>query len=148
MSSRLNKIIPHAHANYIHICTLQTIILQTTLTYVPCKLYLLFLQTIILQISSYNCVSSFQRWAMKYGLIACVADVDLKSFSSVRAHFEGLSFDEVNWSSLFLITSPCMFLRNFLLTLCAVTSHLDSIGESSSCCGPKLRGGCHHREKP
>lgn len=96
MSSRLNKIIPHAHANYIHICTLQTIILQTTLTYVPCKLYLLFLQTIILQISSYNCVSSFQRWAMKYGLIACVADVDLKSFSSVRAHFDGLSFDEVN----------------------------------------------------
>ena len=33
---------------------------------------------------------------MRYRLIACGAKVDLKSSSSVRAHFDGLSFDEVS----------------------------------------------------
>ena len=33
---------------------------------------------------------------MRYRLIARGAKVDLKSSSSVRAHFDGLSFDEVS----------------------------------------------------
>ena len=39
----------------------------------------------------------------------------------------------------------CMFPRILLLTLCVVIGYLESIGRSSSCCGPKLGGNCHHR---
>ena len=38
---------------------------------------------------------------MKYGLIAHGAKVDLRSFSSVRAHFNGLSLEEVSKNSTF-----------------------------------------------
>ena len=89
MSSRLNNFVPHVLANYIHVFiyihihSLQTIILQTVLSHFA------------------NCVSSFQHWAIKYGLIAHGAEVDLKSFSLVRAHFDGLSSDEVSKDPIF-----------------------------------------------
>ena len=89
MSSRLNNFVPHVLANYIHVFiyihihSLQTIILQTVLSHFA------------------NCVSSFQHWAIKYGLIAHEAEVDLKSFSLVRAHFDGLSSDEVSKDPIF-----------------------------------------------
>ena len=85
------------------ICISQIIILQT----VPCpsgELTSVFLQTIILQTVIYfiaNChfanyVFSFQHWTMKYDFITCGAKVDLRSFPSVRAHFNELSFKEVS----------------------------------------------------
>ena len=38
---------------------------------------------------------------MKYGLIAHGVEVDLRSFSLVRAHFDGLSSEDVSWNSIF-----------------------------------------------
>ena len=48
-----------------------------------------------------NCAFSFQCYAMRYGLIAHGAKVDLRSFPSVRAHFDGLSSEEVSRNSTF-----------------------------------------------
>ena len=90
---------------------LQTNILQTVTTFLAnCQLFLLqtvhlenchlanckflFLQTVILQ--TVILLFHFQHWAVQYGLIACGEEVDLKSFSSVKAHFNGLSIDEVS----------------------------------------------------
>ena len=59
-----------------------------------CKLSFIVIQTIISFLANYylaNCVFSFQRWAMKYGLITYAAEVDLRSFPSIRAHFKELS---------------------------------------------------------
>ena len=50
------------------------------------KLYHNILETII----------SFQHWAVKYGLITQGVAVDLKSVTSIRAHLDGLSPDDVS----------------------------------------------------
>ena len=101
----------HTLANCIYVYILQTIILQTAFIPISCKLHPFILRTIILQIVVFqtsilqifilqivpillanchlaNCVFSFQRWAVKYDLIARGVEVDLKSFSWVRTHFD------------------------------------------------------------
>ena len=109
-----------ANCNYfsykLQLFFLQTIILQTVTTFLAnCQLFLLqtiilqtvhlenchlanckflFLQTVILQ--TVILLFHFQHWAVQYGLIACGEEVDLKSFSSDKAHFNGLSIDEVS----------------------------------------------------
>ena len=104
-----------ANCNYfsykLQLFFLQTIILQTVTTFLAnCQLFLLqtvhlenchlanckflFLQTVILQ--TVILLFHFQHWAMQYGLIAYGEEVDLKSFSSDKAHFNGLSIDEVS----------------------------------------------------
>ena len=88
----------HTFANYIHICTLQTV----PILLAHCHLANYHLANCHLKhyhLANYhlaNYVFSFQCWAMKYGLITHGAEVDLKSFSLVRIHFGRLSFEEVS----------------------------------------------------
>mgnify|MGYP007088643034 CR=1 FL=1 len=55
------------------------------------KLYHNLLQTVILQT-----IISFQHWVMKYGFIARGTSVDLKSVTSIQAHLDRLSPDDVS----------------------------------------------------
>lgn len=66
----------------------QIVILQIA-TFVPSKLYCNLLQTVISQIV-------LLALAMKYGLITKGAAVDLKSVTSIRAHLDRLSLDDVS----------------------------------------------------
>ena len=95
-----------ANCSYLSSCKLSS-----------CKLFIsihiCFLQTVILQIVIL--LFPFWCWAVQYGLIARGADVDLKSFPLVRAHFDGLSFDKVNQESHSFHDVSCMSLRVFLL---------------------------------
>lgn len=52
-----------------------------------------------------NYVFSFQGlgWAVKYSFIACGVEMDLRSFSLVKTHFDRLSFEEVSLSIHFYL---------------------------------------------
>lgn len=97
---RYRKSTHHALANCSYVFILQIIILQTVSIYLAsyirssCKLHLFILQTVLLQIVTL--FFPLQRWAFQYGFIARSAEVDFRSFSSVRAYFKGLSSDEVS----------------------------------------------------
>ena len=82
---------------------------------------------------------------MRYRLIARGAKVDLKSSSSVRAHFDGLYFDEVSEDPTLLLFFFffCMFPR-VLLTLCVATGHIESFGRCNFCYGSCLGNGYPH----
>ena len=71
--------------------------------------------------------------------------MDLKSSSSVRAHFDGLSFDEVSEDPTLLLFFFffCMFPR-VLLTLCVATGHIESFGRCNFCYGSCLGNGYLH----
>ena len=90
--------IPSHLANYTHSsCKLYPVILQmvpihfANCTHSSCKMCLCPTNCHFV-----NCVLYFQRWAIKYGLIARGAEVDLRSFSSIRTHFDNLSSKEVS----------------------------------------------------
>ena len=70
--------------------------------------------------------------------------MDLRSFFSVKTHFDRHSKEEVSQTSTILCYFLLHVLRAFLLTLCVVTSHLESARRRSCCCRPKLRGYRHH----
>ena len=71
-----------------------------------CKLYHNLLQTIILRI-----VISFQCWAVEYDLIAQRAVVDLKSVTSIWAHLDMLSLNDVSYEHIASHCFPRMLLR-------------------------------------
>ena len=60
------------------------------------KLYHNVLQIVILQTIILQIVISFQRWAIEYGLITYRTSVDLKSATSLWAHLDRLSLDDVS----------------------------------------------------
>jgi len=68
---------------------------------------------------------------MKYSLYTREARVDLRSFPSIRAYFNELSFEEVSRDPS-LITFFFMFTRVLLLTLCVVTGYMEPLGKCSS----------------
>ena len=75
---------------------------------------------------------------MKYVLIARGEEVNLRSTTSIRAHFDGLSSNEVSKDPTFF----CMFPRVLLLSLWVVIGHMESLGRCSSYCGPCFGSGC------
>ena len=50
-----------------------------------------------------NYVFSFQGWAVKYSFITRGVEMDLRSFSLVKTHFDRLSFEEVSLSIHFYL---------------------------------------------
>ena len=84
----------------------------------PYKLHHNLLQTII----------SFQRWVVEYGLIARGAAMDLRSITSIQAHLDKLSLDDISYEYIASHFIPCMLLRIFLLNLCVVTNCMESLG--------------------
>lgn len=108
MSYRINKTISHVLTNYIQSLSHKLYLYShpylanchlSNCTYSSYKLYLLILQIVLAPLANChlsNCVSSFQCWAITYGLITRRAEVDLKSSPSVRVHFDGFSSDEVS----------------------------------------------------
>ena len=113
----------------IHFLFLQTISRFTNRIPCSCKPCLSFIfQTIILQIVIYltnytvscklsSCKLSYifqtisslilQRWAVNYDLITHGPDMDLRSSSSIRAHFNSLSSEDVSRKILFLVFFVC-----------------------------------------
>ena len=129
--------------------------LSSKLHLANCHLFILqsaILQTIIYLLANshlpnYHLVNyafSFQCWAVKYGLIARGVDMDLRSFSTVKAHFNGLSSDKVSKDSAFSYHFFCMFPRILLLNLCVATGHMEYLGKCTSCCGSCFGSGCPH----
>ena len=113
----------------IHFLFLQTISRFTNRIPCSCKPCLSSIfQTIILQIVIYltnyivswklsSCKLSYilqtisslilQHWAVNYGFITRGPDVDLRSSSSIQAHFNSLSFGDVSRKILFLVFFVC-----------------------------------------
>ena len=151
------KAASHAFANCAYVFILQTIILQ--LSFISLKTVIYFLANYYLansHIANFhlanchlancypatchllNCAFSFQRWIVKYVLIARGEEVNLRSTTSIRAHFDGLSSNEVSKDPTFF----CMFPRVLLLSQWVVIGHMDSLGRCSSYCGPCFGSGC------
>ena len=113
----------------VHLYFLQTVILQTIIlknyhlaNYHLANCHLVnrinsFCKLSLCKLSSckFHPFIRFQCWAIQYGLITHGANVDLKSFSSIRAHFERLSSNEVSQHFNASRYFSCMSLRVFLL---------------------------------
>ena len=81
-----------------------------------CKQYHILLQTVI----------SFQHWVMEYDLIAQGTLVDLKSVTSIRAHHNWLSPNDV--SQEYIAFHYLMLLGILFLTPCVITDYVESLG--------------------